>query len=550
MLLKLSVNNYALIDKLDIDFDSGLSIITGETGSGKSILLGALSLILGQRADTSVLQDKSRKCIIEGEIDISSYDLESFFSENQLDFDKRSIVRREIGESGKSRAFINDTPVNLNVLKDFGTRLVDIHSQHHNLLVAESRFQLDVIDVIAQNFSMLQSYREHYTLYSGALDHYRSLKTKAEKAGADLDYFRFQLEQLNDARLIAGEQEELEEEQQLLTHSEEISEAVSYAGMVLNGDDNSLLALLKDINDRLAKTESFFPRISELLGRLQSSAIELKDVSNELGKLGSITGFDPGRVEFVSERLDLLYGLQQKHHVSSVDELIAIRDDLKLKVDEIDNYEFSIDGAMRSMEEKRQNLEAASEILSESRRGAIPLLEEHMVTLLRQLGIPNARFVVGHQKLPDFTRDGCDRVVFNFSANRQSPPMELSKVASGGEMSRVMLSLKSFIAKTKKLPTIIFDEIDSGVSGEVAGRLGNILKNMSANMQVINITHLPQVAGKGDQHFLVYKEDTGNATHTRIRLLDMEERVNEIARMLSSDGLTPAAIVNARELMG
>ncbi len=549
MLRKLVINNYALIDQLNIDFSPGLSIITGETGSGKSILLGALSLILGQRADTSVLQDKTRKCIVEGEFDISDYGLEGFFNDNQLDYDHVSIIRREINESGKSRAFINDTPVNLNVLKELGTRLVDIHSQHHNLMLSENRFQLDVIDVIAGNSSLLESYRQHYSRYVSALEHYNSLSAKAEKAGSDLDYFQFQLDQLNIARLVEGEQQELEEELQLLTHAGEIKEVLGRSCAEFDGNENSLLNILKDIQHGLGRIEAFFPRVGDLHRRLQSTVIELKDISDELARLDSDTGFEPGRIDLVSERLDLLYSLQQKHRVSSVEELIAVRDDMQKKVDEINNYEFSIEEAGKKLDECRKSLAAVSETLSEARIKAVPLLEKHMVSLLKQLGIPNARFVVEHKKLPEFTKDGHDRVAFMFTANRQSPPMELSRVASGGEMSRVMLSLKSLIAKSKTLPTIIFDEIDSGVSGEVAGKTGNIMKSMSGHMQVINITHLPQIAGKGDQQFLVYKEDVDNATHTRIRLLEREDRVQEIARMLSSDGLSEAAMVNARELL-
>ncbi|MFO7922322.1 MAG: DNA repair protein RecN [Bacteroidales bacterium] len=549
MLRKLSVNNYALIDRLDIDFAPGLSIITGETGSGKSILLGAMSLILGQRADTSVLQDKGRKCIVEGEFEISQYALESFFSDNQLDYDNISIVRREINETGKSRAFINDTPVNLNVLRDLGTRLVDIHSQHHNLILTGSRFQLDVIDVVAGNAVIFESYKQRYGEYISALEHYNSLSAKAEKAGADLDYYSFQLDQLTAARLVDGEQHELEEELKLLTHAGEIKEVLNRSCHALDADESSMLSMLKDIQGGLARIEPFFPKISDLHKRIQSSVIELKDISDELAGHESATEFDPGRIDRLNERLDVIYSLQQKHHLSSVSDLIALRDDLQKKVDEIRNYEFSIEKAAGKLEECRRDLAEVSESLTGTRIKAVPVLEEHMVSQLRQLGIPNARFVVDHRKLDDFTGYGADRVTFMFSANRQSPPMELSKVASGGEMSRVMLSLKSLIARSKSLPTIIFDEIDSGVSGEVAGKTGNIMKAMSSGMQVINITHLPQIAGKGDQQFLVYKEDIDNATHTRIRLLDREERVEEIARMLSSDGLTEAALVHARELM-
>ncbi|MGF1585355.1 MAG: DNA repair protein RecN [Bacteroidales bacterium] len=549
MLRKLLVNNYALIDELNIDFTSGLSIITGETGSGKSILLGAMALILGQRADTSVLQDKSRKCIVEGEFGISGYGLEDFFNENELDFDTNSIIRREISESGKSRAFINDTPVNLNLLKELGSQLVDIHSQHHNLILSENRFQLDVIDVIAGNSLKLQEYHSRYREFIQAREYFENLKEMSEKAGADLDYLEFQLNQLTDARLVEGEQARLEEELEKLTHAGEIKETLIQSYTAFNADDMSLLISLKEILQGMGRIKPFFPEIAELHRRMESSLIELKDISDEIGILESTTDFDPGRADFINERLDLLYSLQQKHQVTTVEELIGIRETLRGKTDEISGYEFSIEEAGKKVEEYRHTLNLLAKELSGNRIKAIPVLEQHMVKLLILLGIPNARFEVSHQKLSGLSRDGLDKVVFMFSANRQSPPMELSKVASGGEMSRVMLSLKSLIVKSKSLPTIIFDEIDSGVSGEVAGRMGRIMKSMSEHMQVINITHLPQIAGKGDQQFLVYKEDVDNSTHTRIRLLARDERINEIARMLSSDGLTEAARVNAMELM-
>ncbi len=549
MLLKLSVNNYALIDELNIDFGSGLSIITGETGSGKSILLGALSLILGQRADTSVLQDKGRKCIVEGEFDISGYRLNDYFEINELDYDDHTIIRREINESDKSRAFINDTPVTLNILRDLGVRLVDIHSQHSYLVLSANNFQLDVIDAIAGNNSLSGAYKSAFHEYSISLKNHNNLKEKAEKEKADLDYIKFQLAQLESAKLVAGEQDELEEELQFLTHSGEIKEALNYSCAVLDEDDNSLLSLLKDIHLRLGRIRPFFNKISDLLDRVESSLIELRDVAGELSDLENHAEFDPGRIDFINNRLDVIYGLQQKHRVGSVDELIVLREELQQKIGDINNYELSIEEAGKKLDEAREKLSLLAEKLTSARLNAFPVLEEHMISLLRQLGIPNAQFVAEHHRLDDFAGKGVDRIIFMFSANRQSPPMELSKVASGGEISRVMLSLKSLIAKSVSLPTIIFDEIDSGVSGEIAGKMGRIMKEMSENMQVINITHLPQIAGKGDQQFHVYKEDVGKSTHTRIKLLTREERINEIARMLSSDGLSEAAITNARELL-
>ena len=549
MLLKLSVHNYALIDELNIDFGSGLSIITGETGSGKSIVLGALSLILGQRADTSVLQDKGRKCIVEGEFNVAGYRLDEFFEANELDYDDNTIIRREINESGKSRAFINDTLVNLQILRNLGERLVDIHSQHNNLVISGNDFQLDVIDAVAGNGSLVESYRTAFLKYSASLKDFNDLKERAGKAKADLDYFKYQLEQLESAKLSQGEQEELEEELQLLTHSGEIKEALSFSSVVFDGEDNSILSLLKEVRLRLDRIRPYYNRIEDLVTRIESSLIELKDVTGELNDLEGRVEYDPKRIEFINGRLDLIYGLQQKHHVGTAGELIAIRDELRQKIGEINNYEFSITEAEKILNEDRHKLSLLAGKLTSARKNAVPLLEKQMVSLLRQLGIPNAQFIAEHRKLEDFSRKGLDRIVFMFSANRQTPPMELTKVASGGEISRVMLSLKHLIAKSVSMPTIIFDEIDSGVSGEIAGKMGRIMKEMSENMQVVNITHLPQIAGKGDQQFHVYKEDVGNSTRTRIRQLSHEERIREIARMLSGDGLSEAAIINARELM-
>jgi DNA repair protein RecN (Recombination protein N) len=549
MLRKLSVVNYALIDELKIELTPGLSIITGETGSGKSILLGALSLILGKRADTSVLQDKSRKCIVEGEFDISEYGFSDFFDKNELDYESTSILRREISESGKSRAFINDTPVSLNILRDMGTRLVDIHSQHTNLLLSGSRFQLDVIDAFAGNSSILESYRAAFQTYAASLELYNNLKDKADQAGSDLEYHQFQLDQLVEAALAGGEQQELEEELELLMHAGEIGEALDSSCYLLHKDELSIISRLKMVLAGTGKIEQFFPRISELHSRLKSTLIELKDISDDLSVLASTPETNPARLEMIGERLDLLYSLQKKHRVNSVEELIDVRDNLQNKVDEINSYEFRIDEAKKKLDSDTELLARLSANLTESRINAISPLEEHMVSLLIQLGIANAQFSVYHERLTGFTREGLDKVAFMFSANPQSPVAELSRIASGGEISRVMLSLKSLIARSSSLPTIIFDEIDSGVSGEVAGKMGNIMKNMSGNMQVINITHLPQIAGKGDHQFHVYKEDTGSATYTRIRLLSRQERIREIARMISNDGLTEAALLNAGELL-
>ncbi len=549
MLRSLYIQNYALINELDIDFKEGFSIITGETGAGKSILLGALSLILGQRADTSVLQDKSKKCIVEGSFQISNYNLDSFFKENDLDYSDFTTVRREINESGKSRAFINDTPVNLQKVRELGKSLVDIHSQHQSLVVGDNLFQLSVLDSLAGNGTLLNKYTGAFNKYRGALKNYETLTEKARQAESDLDYYQFQLKQLNEARLQRGEQEELEEELKVLTNAEEIKSTLTRTNDVLTGEETSLINYLKDVAAGLAKIESFLPDIPGLYGRMESSIIELKDISDEVAGLEEKVEFDQGRAELINERLDLIYSLQQKHHVSSVEKLIEIRDELEGKVNDIDTAGIRTEEARKNLEICEKMMEELSQKLTCSRKAVTGKLEEWMVEQLKQLGMPNATFRVDHHKLDNFTPYGRDTVKYLFSANRKTEPMELSKVASGGEISRVMLSLKSLIASSRSLPTIIFDEIDAGVSGEIADKTGRILKQMSDNLQLINITHLPQIAARGDYHYLVYKTDGDDATHTKIRLLGEKEREVETARMLSGEGLTEAAMVNARELL-
>ncbi len=549
MLISLHIQNYALINELHIEFNDGFSIITGETGAGKSILLGALSMILGQRADTNVLQDKAKKCIVEGTFDVSSYRLKDFFLENELDYDDQTIVRREINESGKSRAFINDTPVNLQKVKELGKSLVDIHSQHQSLVVGNNIFQLSVLDSLAGNSSLQDEYTKAFNDYREALEKYETLTREARQAKSDLDYYQFQLKQMNEARLVSGEQEELEEELRILANAEEIKSTLNRSNEILSGEEASLINNLKDIAGGLAKIESFLPSLAGISERLESSVIELKDISDEVAALQEKVEFDPGRAELVSERLDTIYSLQQKHQVSSVEHLIEIRNGLEQKVNDIDSAEIRTEEAGKYLNKCSEQLAGLSEKLSVARMSVTGKLEEWMIDQLRQLGMPNAVFKVVHRVLDDFTPYGKDRVNFLFSANLKTEPMELSKVASGGEISRVMLSLKSLIARSVSLPTIIFDEIDAGVSGEIADKMGRILKNMSENIQLVNITHLPQIAAKGDYHYLVYKTDGEDATQTRVRLLSEEEREVETARMLSGEGLTEAAMVNARELL-
>jgi DNA repair protein RecN (Recombination protein N) len=549
MLKSLLVKNYALINHLDIQFSPGFSIITGETGAGKSILLGALGLILGQRADTGVLHDKSGKCIVEGVFEISNLDLRSFFEENDIDFEKVTTIRREINESGKSRAFINDTPVTLNQLRDLTVKLVDIHSQHETLLLSDSLFQMNVLDILSGVTPDLQEYIKLYSDFRTTEKKLSQLMEESKQAATELDYFQFQLQQIEEAKLDSGEQEELEEEQKALSHAGEIQHHLALSSGLLSEGDTSILTALKDSLVALQKIQNFYARVEPLAERLNSSLIELKDIAAEVDKLAATVDIDPNRLEVVNERLDLIYSLQQKHKVSSLNELIAIRDDLAAKLAHIYSYDEEIEKSSQLLEKLKQAVTEKSAIISGKRKKIVPVMEARVMEILRNLGIPNAVFRVSVMELSDFTVHGKDKVVYLFSANKQSSPMELSKVASGGELSRVMLSLKSLVSESRLLPTIIFDEIDAGVSGEIADKMGNILRKMSHGIQLVNITHLPQVASKGDTHYLVYKQDNEKATYTHIKQLSSEERVMEIARMLSGEELTDAAIRNARELM-
>ncbi len=549
MLKSLLVQNYALISHLDIQFTSGFSIITGETGAGKSVLLGALGLILGQRADSGVLQDKTRKCIVEGVFEIGDYGLEFFFSENDIDFDKTATIRREINESGKSRAFINDTPVNLNQLREITIRLVDIHSQHETLLLADRLFQLEVIDALSGVDKELEAYKKIYQDFKSTEKKYIQLLIEAKQASADLDYFQFQLNQIEEAKLLPGEQNELEAEQSTLTHAEEIQKTLAQSADLLSSSEPAILNMLKDLISAISRIKIYYPKAEGFIERLNSSLIELKDVSVEFEQLASIVEINPARLERVNERLDVIYSLQQKHKLTTVDELLSIRDDLANKIALIQSFDEEIEKTEGRLQVLKNNVEAGAAVLSAKRTKIIPEMEEKVIETLKNLGIPNASFRVIITELPDYNVNGKDGVEYFFSANKQSAPMELSKVASGGELSRVMLSLKSLVAESRLLPTIIFDEIDSGVSGEIADKMGNILRKMSKGIQLINITHLPQVAAKGNSHYLVYKQDNEKATYTHIKLLSVEERVIEIARMLSGEELTEAAIRNAKELL-
>ncbi len=549
MLVSLQVKNYALIKELKIGFNSGFSIITGETGAGKSILLGALSLLLGQRADTTVLMDKQKKCVVEGNFDIKDYILQPFFIENDIDYEDNTIIRREIIPGGKSRAFINDTPVSLNQLRELGLKLVDIHSQHENLNLGKNLFQLMVIDTVAQNGKLLKQYTKLYGEYQNSQKELGELIERAKQEQADLDYFSFQYQQLDEAKLQPGEMNVLEAESNTLTHAEEIKFNLLKASDLVSGEGITILGLLKDAIEAIDKLSGFFTRTQDLRGRLDSVYIELKDIASECEVMGESVDIDPGRLQFVQERLDQLNSLMHKHSANTVEELIKLKDDLQQKVREISSFDDQISKLRKIVSEQQERLNKLTEELSGRRQAVISKVEEKVISILKQVGIPNARFSVLHSRLEDFTPQGTDKVEFLFSANKQAAKQDIGKIASGGELSRLMLAIKSLISSSLELPTIIFDEVDAGVSGEIAEKVGLIMKSMSENMQVINITHLPQVAAKGDYHYLVYKYDQDKESITDIKLLESEERVLELAKMLSGEELTEAAISNARELL-
>ncbi|MHC1704073.1 MAG: DNA repair protein RecN [Tenuifilaceae bacterium] len=549
MLRNLQIQNYALIDQLNIEFNQGLNIITGETGAGKSILLGALALILGQRADTNVLKDKSKSCVVEGLFDISGYNLQQFFSDNDIDYYDNAIIRRQINEAGKSRAFINEIPVNLNVLKDLGSLLIDIHSQHESLLLGNTQFQLKVLDSFASLQYDLNKYQEQFKQYQSLKIELNKLESESSESRKDLDYLQFQLNELNLAKLKPGELQELEILQQQLTHASEIKLSLQTVSDALSSETTSVILLLKEAETSLKRIASFFPNSVEIESRIESCRIELKDISDVVNDLNDRVEVDPNQLEQVSTRLDLLFMLMQKHRLSSIDELIQLRNDIETKVDFISNIDFNLDKKRKNLDEVEKKLSTIANKLTELRKRSIPSIEKSIIDILIQLGIKHAAFKVDIQNIGEYQQWGTDRITFLFSANKQIALQELSKVASGGELSRLMLSLKSLMIKASGLPTIIFDEIDTGVSGEIADKVGNIINEMAAGMQVINITHLPQIASKGKNHFLVYKDShTANST-TKIKLLNSQERVIEIAKMLSGEKLTDAALTNAKELL-
>lgn len=550
MLQTLNIQNYALIDELEFNPTQGLTVITGETGAGKSIIMGALGLILGQRADAKAVRTGSTKCVIEATFDISNYQLEAFFEENDLEYDAaNTIVRREILATGKSRAFINDCPVQLTILKSLGDHLIDIHSQHQNLLIGEDTFQREVVDALAQNQKEQDAYRTQYKALQEMRKQLKALQEMAAQGTQEADYARFQFNQLYDAKLKEGEQEELEQEQEMLSHAEEIKGGLTEITNQLDGENESLIQTLKALSHNAQRLSNVYPAIGEIAERLESDYIDLKDIAMEVSDQAERVNFDPERLEEVETRLSLIYSLLKKHGKDSVEELIALRDTLEAQLQHIDNSDEEIRELEEKLQKQQAETERCAEALTSSRLKAAKVIEKALVEKVAYLGMPNVRFEVQISPLKDFTSTGKDEIVFLFSANKNQPLKPAGEVASGGEISRLMLSIKALVAKAKTLPTIIFDEIDTGISGDIADRMGAVMEEMSHHLQVITITHLPQVAGKGDAHFKVYKEDSETDTTTHINQLTGDERIQEIARMLSGSKITEQAIANAKTLM-
>ena len=551
MIQRLFIRNYALIDSLEIDFRPGFTVLTGETGAGKSIILGALSLILGQRADSKAIKDAAQKTVIEGTFDVSAYEMRSFFEENDLDYEPSGIciLRRELSPAGKSRAFVNDTPVSLTVLKELGEQLIDIHSQHQNLLLGDNRFQLRMIDIWAGDESLLSQYRTEYKRYCDLRDSLDRLRRASEENRKEEDYLRFQYDQLCDARLQPGEQSLLEDEQEMLTHAGEIKNALYSVAQYLGGDEGGALLQMKECQSVLRSLLRIYPAVEPLSERIESAYIEMKDILGEIEDRQETVSVDPIRLQEVESRLDLIYGLQQKHHVSAIDELLSLQADLQQRLEAIDHSDEQITELRRKLSEQEKSLHTLAERLSAARHEASVGFTEKLIERARPLGMPHLRFEVEWKSKEGFDTDGTESVRYLFSANKNRPMESVADIASGGEISRLMLTIKSLAADAAALPTIIFDEIDTGVSGEIADKMGEIMAGMAHYMQVVAITHLPQVASRGEYHYRIYKNDEGETTQTCIEPLDDTRRAEEIARMLSGTQLTEAALKNARELL-
>lgn len=550
MLKHLYIKNFTLIDTLDIDLYAGFSVMTGETGAGKSIILGAIGLLLGQRADSKTIKTGAEKCVIEAHFDLTRYDMESFFNENDIEYDADDcIIRRELTSAGKSRAFINDTPVPLTMLKELGDRLVDVHSQHQNLLLNKQDFQLSVVDIIANDTKELAQYQQTYADYQAANKELEALREEIERNRQNVDFLQFQYDELTGANLQPEELEALEQKSDTMTHSEEIKGALYTADNALQGDDSGAVEALRNTISALKGISKVFPMATELAERLDSTYIEVKDVAQEIGSLLERVDFDPAELEMVNNRLDRLYDLQKKYHADSIEELIAQRDEIGQKLSHIENSDEALEEMQQKVVQLKTHCEKEAQALTTLRGKAAKQIEKEMQQRLVPLGMPHVRFKIEITK-ETLGKNGQDKVGFLFSANTSTPLQPVSQVASGGEIARVMLALKAMISGAVKLPTIIFDEIDTGVSGKIAEKMAEIMREMGQQeRQVISITHLPQIAALGTHHYKVSKEESTKGTISRMEELSPEERITEIAQMLSGSDVTDAAIQNAKQLL-
>ena len=550
MLKNLKIENYALIEHLDIDFTDGLSVITGETGAGKSIIIGALSLVLGHRADTKIILSDSGKCVVEAVFDISAYNLQHFFDQWELDYSDECIVRREVLPSGKSRAFINDTPVNLQQIKELISLLVDIHSQHENLLLSNADFQLNVVDTVADTSVELNQYRDIFDNYQTLRRQLKTLQSDAEKIIAERDYALFQFNQLKEAKLIDGEQDTLEEELKIMNHSQDITESLSTVSQIFDNDEIGVVSQLKTAANNIHRLSEYLGRADEFYERIDSAMIDIKDIAVEIDNILSNTEFSIERKNLVEDRLNMIYSLQQKHKAATVGELLDIQSDFEQKINLIDNFDEEIARLQRETADVESRLSEAAKQLTVKRMSVRKPVVEHVERMLNDLGMPNGRFEIVFSVLDGFAPSGADKIEFLFSANKNRPPLPISEIASGGEMSRLMLIVKSLISTTKALPTIIFDEIDTGISGEIAKKMGEIMEQMAENMQVIAISHLPQIASKGRTHYKVFKDETKDKTQTNIIQLSANERIMEIAEMMAGKNPSRSALDSAAEMLG
>lgn len=550
MLKQLYIRNFTLIDTLDIEFNKGFSVITGETGAGKSIIIGAIGLLLGQRADNKYIKMDADKCIVEAHFELSKYNLNDFFENNDIEYDAHdTIIRRELTDSGKSRAFINDTPVSLTLLKELGERLVDVHSQHQNLLLNKQNFQLSVVDIIANNSDIISEYRKTYSIYLEQVRKVEKLTKEIEQNKANTDFIRFQYEELCNAQLSDGEQEELETQQSTMSHAEEIKGALYYADNKLNTDNTGVVNNIKATINTLGNITNVFPAANELLQRMDSCYIEMKDISQEISRQLEDIEFDPAEMDFINNRLDRIYELEKKYHCDSIKDLLICLNNFKQQLDNIENSDSLLDELKNELETLKVTCLEKANVLNKTRQKAAKKIEKEITDRLVNLGMPNICFKVDINT-QDLGINGYDSVVFMFSANKNNPLQPVTQVASGGEFARLMLSLKAMISSAVKLPTIIFDEIDTGVSGKIAEKMAEIMKEMGDNdRQVISITHLPQIAALGSTHYKVFKEDTEDATISQMQKLNKEERIREIAQMLSGSDISDAAINNAKELL-